>query len=294
MPPNLNHPELGQFLGIGNIITAGIYLYRSRFKEYLKLAILAHIWLLFPLYGWAKYSATSAFIARLAFSDLSGVSVESDATKRQIDRHKWQLLIITFLVILINLITVAIAYIVFCLIFGILSFYIAELREVIRDPINSSSVLIPLLGIGVILFAGLLSSWVYSRFFIVELPYTIESNFRIYGTTQRSRQLSKKSGLFILTTILILFLITCPISYITVSLGASVIMPLLKLLPIYPYSNWSLRFLIYYVVLITLSLLTNAITMPLWQTAKAALYYSLRSRREGFDLRLSNAESAID
>ncbi|MGI0488290.1 hypothetical protein ACN4EK_22840 [Pantanalinema rosaneae CENA516] len=71
-------------------------------------------------------------------------------------------------------------------------------------------------------------------------------------------------------------------------------MTFLKSLPIYPYPNWSLRYLIYYTVLTTLSLLTNLVTMPLWQTTKAALYYSLRSRREGFDLQLHNADSAID
>ncbi|MGI0488291.1 hypothetical protein ACN4EK_22845 [Pantanalinema rosaneae CENA516] len=109
MTPNLNHPELGRFLGIGNIITAGIYLYRSRFIQYLKLALFAHLWLLFPLYGWAKYSAISASIARVAFGDLSESPVEIKVTQHHLDRHKWQLLITNFLVVLINLLMIIIA-----------------------------------------------------------------------------------------------------------------------------------------------------------------------------------------
>jgi hypothetical protein len=45
-----------------------------------------------------------------------------------------------------------------------------------------------------------------------------------------------------------------------------------------------------YSVLMMLSLLLNAITMPFWQATKAALYYSLRSRREGFDLQLRSPD----
>lgn len=294
MASNPKHPELGRFLGIGNIITAGIHLYRWRFKQYLKSALFAHVWLLLPLYGWAKYSSISASIAYLAFSDLSESPVETKATQQLINRHKWQLLMINFLVILINLLTIVIAYLAFSIIFGILSLYIPELRELIRSQTNTPAISALLLGGGLILVAGLSSLWIYTRFFVIELPCTLESNFGVYKAIQRSRQLAKKSGLFILFTILILLLITCPISYIAVQLSTGIIMTFLKSLPIYPYPNWSLRFLIYYTVLTTLSLLTNVATTPLWQTTKAALYYSLRSRREGFDLQLHNAESAID
>ena len=44
-------------------ITVTIYavtIYKENWKEYLKLSFAAHLWLLVPIYGWARYFAIAA------------------------------------------------------------------------------------------------------------------------------------------------------------------------------------------------------------------------------------------
>ena len=67
------NPSLRQPMGplsIGNVVSAALVLYRSHLKTYLRLALFAHLWILVPIYGWAKYFAISGLIARLAFGEL--------------------------------------------------------------------------------------------------------------------------------------------------------------------------------------------------------------------------------
>ncbi|MEM8676611.1 MAG: hypothetical protein AAGF83_22525 [Cyanobacteria bacterium P01_G01_bin.67] len=38
---------------VGNTITIAVAIYKQNWKRFLKLSLIAHLWLLVPVYGWA-------------------------------------------------------------------------------------------------------------------------------------------------------------------------------------------------------------------------------------------------
>ena len=85
-------------LSIGNVVSAGARLYRSHFKTYLKLALFAYLWLLIPIYGWAKYFAISGLIARLAFGELTNHPESVKTARQQVNRRLWSFLRLAVLI----------------------------------------------------------------------------------------------------------------------------------------------------------------------------------------------------
>lgn len=56
---------------VGNTITVAVAIYQQNWKKFLKLSFAAHLWLLVPVYGWARYFAIAAWISKLSFDQLS-------------------------------------------------------------------------------------------------------------------------------------------------------------------------------------------------------------------------------
>ncbi|MCF3609249.1 DUF975 domain-containing protein, partial [Planktothrix agardhii 1033] len=54
-------------LSIIGVISAGLRIYRDHFRSYFNIALQAYCWSIIPIYGWAKFSALSALIGRLAY-----------------------------------------------------------------------------------------------------------------------------------------------------------------------------------------------------------------------------------
>ena len=46
---------------VGDTITASVAIYKQNWRQYLKLSFIAHLWLLVPIYGWARYFAIAAW-----------------------------------------------------------------------------------------------------------------------------------------------------------------------------------------------------------------------------------------
>jgi hypothetical protein len=55
MSQNLSPPSLMRQLSVGDVVTISLQVYQSNRKLYLRLALVAHLWLLVPLYGWANF-----------------------------------------------------------------------------------------------------------------------------------------------------------------------------------------------------------------------------------------------
>ena len=55
----------------GNTLTVSVAIYKQNWHQYLKLSVIAHLWLLVPVYGWARYFAIAAWISKLSFSELA-------------------------------------------------------------------------------------------------------------------------------------------------------------------------------------------------------------------------------
>ena len=89
MSGNFGSSSSIQPLSIGNVVSAGVRLYRSHLKTYLKLALIAHLWALVPIYGWAKYAAISGLISRLAFGELTYQPESVEEARSHVNPRFW-------------------------------------------------------------------------------------------------------------------------------------------------------------------------------------------------------------
>ncbi|MEH2079310.1 MAG: hypothetical protein V7K89_04630 [Nostoc sp.] len=162
-------PNLTQQFNIGNIVSLASYLYRSNFKKFSRLSLFAHLWLIVPIYGWAKFYAFAGLISRLAFNEISSQSESSKVAKIQIKKRFWQFLITAILVILICLLQFFIFYIGISIIAGIIYGILAIVFGAISQPINQANPFDnPIFKIIIIPTAIAVYSsplWFYSRFF---------------------------------------------------------------------------------------------------------------------------------
>lgn len=188
-------PNLTQQFNIGNIVSLASYLYRSNFKKFSRLSLFAHLWLIVPIYGWAKFYAFAGLISRLAFSEISGQPESSKVAKIPIKKRFWQFLITAILVILICFLQFLIFYIGISLIAGIIYGILARFFGVISQPINQANpfdnTLFRIMIISIVIPVYFSPLWFYSRFFITDLPLAIEDDTNSIGAIKRSRQLSR-------------------------------------------------------------------------------------------------------
>lgn len=79
-------------LSIIGVISVGLRIYRDHFRSYFNIALQAYCWSIIPIYGWAKFSALSALIGRLAYYEtLEQPEVISEARSR-VERRMWSFL----------------------------------------------------------------------------------------------------------------------------------------------------------------------------------------------------------
>ncbi|PMB47136.1 DUF975 domain-containing protein [Fischerella thermalis CCMEE 5201] len=282
MSYNLGSPSPIEPLSLGNVITAGIRIYRSHLKDYFLLALKAYVWLLVPIYGWAKFYALSALISRLTFAELVNQPESISSGQRFVNSRIWQFLINMLLMLLVGM-GILIGVVVVFAIFGVLS-------AVLVGGLNQQA------NIGVYLILGLLAFvvgilalvavlWISTRFYLVEVPLAIEDNVDGTSTIARSWELTKGYVWRIILISFVAFLITLPIQ-IVVQIVSTIVQliftPLLE-----QNSGFGLLFA---VIILALSFASGAVVLPFWQAIKAVIYYDLRSRREGLGLKLRDYE----
>jgi hypothetical protein len=265
-------------LSVGNVVTAAIQLFRSHFKQYLGLTLKSYLWVLVPLYGWAKFLMIHAMISRLAFGDLIGRPESEKEARSQLEDKKWGFLGLAFLVGLISGGVVIAFY--FALIILVL-IGVAIVAVVGQDNI---AVLVILGILGVLAFAIFIvaMTWFYSRLMISELPFAIESVSNAASSVGRSWELTKGYVLRIQGIVIVAFLMTLPLQIITQALAFIFQIFLARF-----FSEDSAAFL-------AISLLgsyfigaaSSLFVVPFWQSIKAVIYYDVRNRTEGLDLEI--------
>lgn len=264
-------------LRIGNIANAGFRLYGAQWKTYLNVSAQAHLWILVPIYGWAKFFAYSALISRLAYQELIYQPESLSTARRYVNRRLWSFL---GLAVLWGLIFMA-AYIVFAIAATlVILLFILSLSFILAAFGNEQTIgLIIGILIGALIVAGILFGfiWLFSRLFLPELPLALEEQISADRSINRSWQLTAGSVLRVQGLVIVAFVMTLPILMLTNYI------PSIFLTQIEP--NTSVYWSVYSVSLI-LSIGGSILLMPFWQSLKAVLYYDLRSRREGFDLNL--------
>lgn len=278
---NLTNPEPIQPLNLGNVVSAGLRLYRSHLKSYLKLSFLGYAWIFVPIYGWAKCPATLVSISRLAFAELVNQPESIQDAKRIVSSRMWQFLLLGLLTFLLTFGLFFVILIVFSIVLGIIIGGI-QISGIINFSSSNFATNSIFLGF-VVIFEIILFLWIQARFLIVEMPLAIEDSVTVTSTIGRSWNLTKGNVWRIVAILFITYLITIPIQLPFRLLSILIqrfIASVAKESQFYVFISYSTSFIMF---LISLAILT-----PFWQAIKAVIYYDLRSRKEGFDLKLRN------
>jgi hypothetical protein len=277
MPKNLSSAIQTGPLSVGNVVSAGLRIYRDHFKSYFGLAFVAYLWLLVPIYGWAKFSAISGLISRLAFGEVRENPETVNDVRREVNPRMWSFLwagILTFLIFvgvsLVGSIAIGILAGVAAVLFG-----------------QNGAVISVVLTVVAFIAFFIIYIRIISRLLIIELPLAIENNLSGGGAIGRSWQLTKGSVGRIQWIVLVAFLISLPLG-IVVNIFSLILQGVLTAL-LGPES--SLFFLVYYILLVGLSFANGAALLPFWQAIKAVIYYDLRSRKEGLGLEMRDSIS---
>ena len=271
--PNL--PQSVGPLSVGNVVSAGLRIYRDRFKLYYVLALRAYLWILIPVYGWAKFAAMQGEIARLAFGEVIERPETATEVHRQVNPRLWNFFLAGLLIWLIF--------------FGayILTIFAGIIAAVIlgsivpRNPFSITILVLLALGAFIVVIFGYI--WLFSRLSLVELPIAIEEQGDPLSAISRSWILTQGYALRLQLIFLVAFLVTIPVSFL-VQLVTTFIQIILEVI----FSSDSPIFLLFYVLAsLAISFASGAFLIPFWQAIKAVIYYDLRSRKEGLDLHLS-------
>ena len=158
-----------QPLSIGNVVNAGLRLYRSHLKLYFLIALRAYawqfmvVWGLLPLglvalilaptdpspavigilalvgiplaiflliYGSMKFAVNSAQISRLAFGDLVEQPEPPQAVSRQMNARKWHFFLLGFLMYFISMAALTAFILIFLVLFAITAIAIAAISGI--------------------------------------------------------------------------------------------------------------------------------------------------------------------
>ncbi|NJK50935.1 DUF975 domain-containing protein [Candidatus Gracilibacteria bacterium] len=252
-------------LSVGNVVSAGLRIYRDRFKLYYSLALQSYLWIFVPVYGWAKFAAISGLISRLAYSEIIEHPETVNEARRHVKPRLWTFLGAGILVSLIFLGAFVGVGLFFAIVFGILA--------TIAQQNSALLIFISLLGIVALigLFFGYI--WLYSRLSIVELPIAIESETDASAAIGRSWNLTKGFVVRLQLIFFVAFLITLPLSLVVNLIGFFL-----------PQDS-----AIAVLINLALSIVLGAFLIPFWQAIKAVIYYDLRTRKEGIDLEIRDS-----
>lgn len=283
MPQSLMQP-----LSIGNIVSMGLAIYRSHFKTYLQLALLAALWSLVPIYGWAKSSTIAGTISRLAFKDLISQPESVNTAREYLKPRLWGFFSVSLLVGLIF----AGAFIAFYILLIILILISVGIIQAVgsQNPVGIVILILLVIAFFAVSFTAFIR--IFSRLLLADLPLAIEED--IFSTKSISRSWELTQGFAYLwriqCIILVTFMVTLPI-YIIVQI---ILAGLQGILSTKVPQNSIPFLLISYMTAYVLGLLGNIWILPLWQTIKAVVYYDLRSRREGMGLQIRDRKSSFE
>jgi len=290
-------------LSIGDVVTAGLRIYRDHFKPYYWQAVQSYLWIalavvistlmleglaviqtaLEPMasaglsilvllglvipwgYCLAKAIAAQGVLARVSFFE-AGEQPESLAAARiQLMPRFWRFLWASLLTGLIMVICVAII----CGIFVFLLFMagMASLMD------SNVAVMVGILAL-IWIFVGIfIYIWIFSRLALTDVCLAVEPTLSPINAVNRSWELTEGYVLTLQIIFVITFLITIPLlivgnfgTVLAILAGLGTNMTTLINLP--------------------LSIVVGAFLIPLWQAIKAMIYFDLRTRKEGLKLTL--------
>lgn len=263
-------PHGPQFLSVGNVISAGIRIYRDHFQLYFLEILKGYLWALIPVYGWAKFMAIQGMISRLGFYEITEKPESLPEARLRVKPRLWSFLLtglFTGFIFLGFILVVAIAI-------GILT-AITLVTSQTNSPIPLITTLLIVLVLLVSLFAYV---WLYSRLAFAEVAIAVELVNKPMQAIRRSWQLTEGYVIKLQTIYFVAFLITLPTAIIG-NLGTLI---LGEESPAAPFVD------------LALSILTGAFIAPFWQSIKAVIFYDLKVRKEGLDLLDTTPEDSLE
>ena len=269
---------------VGNTITIAIAIYKQNWKKYLKLSLIAHLWLLVPVYGWARYFAIAAWISKLSLNEL--VAQPDNIEHKQY--FTIRSLFIFMFTALVTIFTILIAIVLCYFFIIILLICIAFLLQIIfNSPIvdNLNQIIDKEEGVafwtffwGIILLFSLASTLSYVRLFLTDFGLTGNQTDKLFNLISQSYSLTKQK-LKIFSIILQSFFLVFPVWVISFFFVIIVLSFLLWGIERFVVSEINindvylgLSFFICWIVW------TNLLTMPFWQSVKAVTYHELNQR----------------
>lgn len=309
-------------LSIGNIVSSGFQLYREKFQDYLPIALAAVGWSLLPILGLivlgllvaaiagasqqpaagaglgvlgfvaiivlavfcsAKSLANSALITRLAFGELTNEPEALTDARRFTNSRKWSFFATQLWVGLISAGLVLGVYLIAALIGFAL--FVAVGGTGGGSPNPGLMIIGGLLLLLIVVVAIAAFFWLSARLFAAEVPLAIESQMLPLQSIKRFWSLTKGNIWRVFLVLLITFTITLPLYVIAQFISIipqGLVLALLRDNPEVLAIGNALSSLISYAI----GLLLSVVVLPLWQIIKAAVYYDLRTRQEGFGLKL--------
>lgn len=266
-------------LSVGNVVSAGLRIYRDNFKNYYRLALIGSLWSWIPIYGWAKFYAMQGLISRLAYGELIEQPETNRDAQRYVNGRMWSFLGAALLVFLRFFLVYLGATIVFSIFAGIsIAAIVFGLTAILGDAGQAvASIISILIAIAtLVLFIGYLTR-VYASYSVTELSLAVE-NVNASQSITRSQELTKGY----LVNLVFIFLIASLVSLPLWGLIFTV-----QMLPAFVRgSSLAINPTVFSILQIIFNTITSALIVPFWQAIKAVIYGDLRVRREGMGIDL--------
>ena len=234
-------------------------------------------------YAAAKSLTNMAAISRLAYNQLT-FSTDPPATVcDRLNQYKWSFLRIPIGQGFLFLgITIGVSIFTSIVAIAIPAAVLTAIDpfEAGAEPSLVAGILLFLVSMAYLIAILFVYLWFAGRWLCADTILAVEEKPGAFRNIGRSWDLSATYALRVISIAIVALAVTFPVTAIlnylpTISLGLAGVF-------LSPIILSSLTFLSYIP-----ALLGSILTIPLWQAAKAVIYYDLRARQEGLDLQLS-------
>jgi len=269
---------------VGNTITIAVAIYRNNLKKFLKLSLVAHLWLLLPIYGWARYFAIAAWISRLSLNELQD---KPDPIQRERYFTISSLFIFLFTALITIFITVIAGYLlVICMLYAGALFLQMLLKSTIYNDLNNimeqqEGTNFWLVFWLIIILFSLISTFLYIRLSFTDLVFISQQSNNPFSLIKHSYLITKDKKLKVFFILWISFVSYCYL-YASTFILYYLVSFIFDRIGLYQLDS------IYYGILYGYRMMLIFITIlafPLWQSIKAASFYYLDRQNNNFNLR---------
>lgn len=259
---------------VSNTITIAVAIYKQNWKKFLKLSLAAHLWLLVPIYGWARYFAIAAWLSKLSLDELT-TQFNSMNQKHYLKIGSLFLFFITALIVLF--LTLVVGYLLTTLLFTLVSvllqiFLDYPILDTLSNILNrQEGIAFWLLAWSIILFFSFISAVLYTRLFVTDLSFSAQPTFKIFSLIRQSFVQTKKDKLKVFKIILMSFVLSFSL-YLSGYLFWYIIAFILYKLNFHTWQYYDYAIIFLFLIMLVI---THCLIMPFWQSIKAVTFYQL-------------------